>query len=98
MHVPPPSCPAFPQGGVSKATRGLHVSEDVLGGLNHVLRGGKVKYTEAISCGKGRDMGFNSVLQFELKISSGNAEVGAVAMMLCTNKLRLTYCVSVTCG
>ena len=33
------------------------------------------RYTEAISCGKGRDMGFNSILTFETKISCGNGEV-----------------------
>ena len=32
-------------------------------------------YTEAVSCGKGRDMGFNSILTFETKISCGNGEV-----------------------
>lgn len=63
------------RGGLSKATRGLHVSEDVLGGLNHTLRGGRITFTEAISCGKGRDMGFNSILTFETKISCGNGEV-----------------------
>ena len=47
------------QGGVSKSTRGLHVSEDMMGGLNHSLRGGDIKFTDTVSCGKGRDMGFN---------------------------------------
>ena len=47
------------QGGVSKSTRGLHVSEDMMGGLNHSLRGGGIKFTDTVSCGKGRDMGFN---------------------------------------
>jgi len=32
------------RGGISKATRNLHVSEDVFGGLNAVLRGGKIAY------------------------------------------------------
>jgi 1,3-beta-glucan synthase len=40
------------QGGVSKATRQLHISEDVFGGMNHTLRGGQIKYREYISCGK----------------------------------------------
>ena len=48
LHAP------ISQGGLSKATRGLHVSEDVMGGLNHMLRGADSKYSEAISCGKGR--------------------------------------------
>ena len=63
------------QGGVSKSTRGLHVSEDVMAGLNHTLRGGSVAYMEAVSCGKGRDTGFDSVLVFEAKVSAGNGEV-----------------------
>ena len=32
------------QGGVSKASRQLHLSEDIFGGMNLVLRGGRVKY------------------------------------------------------
>ncbi|KAG2448290.1 hypothetical protein HYH02_006874 [Chlamydomonas schloesseri] len=63
------------RGGVAKATRQLHISEDVFGGMNHTLRGGRIKYREYISCGKGRDMGFDSINAFEAKISSGFGEV-----------------------
>ena len=113
------------RGGVSKATRQLHISEDVFGGYNHCLRGGDIKYrcafltegevgegggrwcggghrgggrelrlppfrflvlisdppappppsrrqldarSEYISVGKGRDMGFDSINAFEIKI------------------------------
>ncbi|KAG2442515.1 hypothetical protein HXX76_002601 [Chlamydomonas incerta] len=63
------------RGGVAKATRQLHISEDVFGGMNHTLRGGQIKYREYISCGKGRDMGFDSINAFEAKISSGFGEV-----------------------
>lgn len=42
------------RGGVSKATRQLHISEDVFGGMNHTLRGGAIKYREYISVGKVR--------------------------------------------
>lgn len=62
------------RGGVSKATRGFHISEDVFAGYNHMLRGGKVKFKEYISCGKGRDMGFDSINSFESKVSGGNGE------------------------
>ena len=41
----------------------------------------QIGYTETISCGKGRDMGFNSILTFETKISCGNGEV-SVAVTL----------------
>ncbi|CAD7698647.1 unnamed protein product [Ostreobium quekettii] len=63
------------RGGISKATRNLHVSEDVFGGFNAGLRGGKVTYRDYISVGKGRDMSFVSINGFEIKISGGNGEV-----------------------
>ncbi|GLC51113.1 hypothetical protein PLESTB_000467200 [Pleodorina starrii] len=62
------------RGGLSKATRQLHISEDVFGGFNQLLRGGQIKYKEYISCGKGRDMGFDSINAFEIKISGGGGE------------------------
>ncbi len=45
------------RGGISKATRQLHLTEDVFCGCNHTLRGGRIRYKEYISCGKvgGRD-------------------------------------------
>ncbi len=46
------------QGGLSKATRQLHISEDVFGGYNHTLRGAQIKYKEYISCGKVRKTWF----------------------------------------
>lgn len=49
------------QGGMSKSSRGLHVSEDVFSGYNHTLRGARIKYKDYLSCGKGRDMGFDSI-------------------------------------
>ena len=64
---------AFSNGGVSKASRTLHVSEDIFAGFNTVLRGGGVEYLEYIHCGKGRDMGFTAINGFEQKISAGNA-------------------------
>ena len=60
-------------GGVSKASRTLHVSEDVFGGFNVVLRGGIVDFYEFIHCGKGRDITFQGVTGFEQKIAGGNA-------------------------
>jgi callose synthase len=35
-------------GGVSKASKGIHLSEDVYAGFNHTLRGGKVPYAEYV--------------------------------------------------
>ena len=60
-------------GGVSKASRTLHVSEDIFGGFNVVLRGGAVEYFEFIHCGKGRDITFGAVNSFEQKIAGGNS-------------------------
>ena len=57
-------------GGVSKASRTLHVSEDIFGGINVILRGGSISYEEFIHCGKGRDMGFIAVNGFEQKVST----------------------------
>jgi 1,3-beta-glucan synthase len=41
-------------GGVSKASRQLHLSEDIFGGINLVLRGGRVKYLGFMMVGKAR--------------------------------------------
>jgi len=62
------------QGGVSKATKGLNLSEDVFAGLDLTLRGGWTTYKEYFHVGKGRDMGFMSVLSFFSKVSMGNGE------------------------
>ena len=64
---------AISSGGVAKASRTLHVSEDIFGGFNVVLRGGTIDYAEFIHCGKGRDMSFVAVSGFETKISAGAA-------------------------
>eukprot|EP00929_Paragymnodinium_shiwhaense_P061983 TRINITY_DN30951_c0_g1_i1.p1 TRINITY_DN30951_c0_g1~~TRINITY_DN30951_c0_g1_i1.p1 ORF type:complete len:1604 (-),score=362.26 TRINITY_DN30951_c0_g1_i1:181-4992(-) len=62
------------QGGVSKATKGLNLSEDVFAGIDLALRGGWTAYREYFHVGKGRDMGFMSVLSFHSKVSMGNGE------------------------
>jgi len=62
------------QGGVSKGTRGLNLSEDVFAGLDLTLRGGWSQYREYFHVGKGRDMGFMSILSFFGKVSQGNGE------------------------
>ncbi|KAL3933773.1 MAG: hypothetical protein SGPRY_000137 [Prymnesium sp.] len=60
-------------GGVSKASRTLHLSEDIFGGINCIVRGGAVDFVEFVQVGKGRDMSFIGVNGFEQKISAGNA-------------------------
>jgi len=62
------------QGGVSKATKGLNLSEDIFAGIDLTLRGGWTAYREYFEVGKGRDMGFMSVMAFYAKVSRGNGE------------------------
>lgn len=60
------------RGGVSKASRGIHLSEDIFAGFNSVLRGGSVKFREYIQVGKGRDVGLQQLFKFEAKLAQGN--------------------------
>ncbi|KUL92169.1 hypothetical protein ZTR_02505 [Talaromyces verruculosus] len=62
------------RGGVSKAQKGLHLNEDIYAGMNAVLRGGRIKHCEYFQCGKGRDQGFGSILNFTTKIGTGMGE------------------------
>ncbi|ODQ77130.1 glycosyltransferase family 48 protein [Babjeviella inositovora NRRL Y-12698] len=62
------------RGGVSKAQKGLHLNEDIYAGMNALLRGGRIKHCEYYQCGKGRDMGFGSILNFTTKIGAGMGE------------------------
>lgn len=62
------------RGGISKAQKGLHLNEDIYAGMNAFNRGGRIKHIEYYQCGKGRDLGFGSVLAFFTKIGSGMGE------------------------
>ncbi|KAI8066573.1 1,3-beta-glucan synthase component-domain-containing protein [Gongronella butleri] len=62
------------RGGVSKAQKGLHLNEDIYAGMAAFTRGGKIKHTEYFQCGKGRDLGFGSILNFTTKIGTGMGE------------------------
>ncbi|KAG0174538.1 1,3-beta-D-glucan synthase [Apophysomyces sp. BC1015] len=62
------------RGGVSKAQKGLHLNEDIFAGMNAFTRGGRIKHTEYFQCGKGRDLGFGSILNFTTKIGTGMGE------------------------
>ncbi|MCJ1224128.1 1,3-beta-D-glucan synthase [Toensbergia leucococca] len=62
------------RGGVSKAQKGLHLNEDIYAGMNALLRGGRIKHCEFYQCGKGRDLGFGSILNFTTKIGTGMGE------------------------
>lgn len=62
------------RGGVSKAQKGLHLNEDIFAGMNALVRGGRIKHCEYYQCGKGRDLGFGSILNFTTKIGTGMGE------------------------
>ncbi|EEB06246.2 1,3-beta-glucan synthase subunit Bgs3 [Schizosaccharomyces japonicus yFS275] len=62
------------RGGVSKAQKGLHVNEDIYAGMTVLQRGGQIKHCEYFQCGKGRDLGFGTILNFTTKIGTGMGE------------------------
>ncbi|KAL1660315.1 glycosyltransferase family 48 protein [Schizophyllum commune] len=62
------------RGGVSKAQKGLHLNEDIFAGMTAVSRGGRIKHMEYYQCGKGRDLGFGTILNFQTKIGTGMGE------------------------
>ena len=61
-------------GGISKASKGINLSEDIFAGYNNVLRGGAVEFKEYVQVGKGRDVGMGQIYKFEAKLSQGAAE------------------------
>lgn len=62
------------QGGLSKASKTINLSEDVFAGFNSILRQGHVTYNEYMQVGKGRDVGLNQISKFEAKVANGNSE------------------------
>ena len=62
------------RGGISKAQKGLHLNEDIFAGMNAFGRGGKIKHMEYYQCGKGRDLGFGTILNFQTKLGNGMGE------------------------
>ncbi|XP_020577252.1 putative callose synthase 8 isoform X3 [Phalaenopsis equestris] len=62
------------QGGISKASKTINLSEGVFSGFNSILRQGHVTYHEYMQVGKGRDVGLNQISKFEAKLANGNGE------------------------
>jgi len=60
--------------GASKARKGLHLNEDIYAGMNAFGRGGRIKHIEYYQCGKGRDLGFGTILNFQTKLGTGMGE------------------------
>eukprot|EP00808_Paulinella_micropora_P006142 g12273.t1 len=61
-----------PRGGISKASKGINLSEDIFAGFNNTLRGGRCCMREYLQVGKGRDVGLRQLYLFEAKLSQGN--------------------------
>ncbi len=61
-------------GGVSKAQKGLHLNKDIFMGMNAFSHGGQIKHSEYYQCGKGHDLGFGTILNFQTKIGTGMGE------------------------
>jgi hypothetical protein len=55
-------CSMIGQGGISKGTKTLNLSEDIFAGKDATLRGHTIVHREYYQEGKGRDMGFLSIL------------------------------------
>ncbi|KAF9128263.1 1,3-beta-D-glucan synthase [Mortierella sp. 14UC] len=53
---------------------GLHLNEDIYAGMTAFNRGGHIKHSEYYQCGKGHDLGFGSILNFNTKIGTGIGE------------------------
>ncbi|KAG6610049.1 putative glycosyl transferase family 48 protein [Phytophthora cinnamomi] len=62
------------RGGISKASKGINLSEDIFAGYNNCMRGGSVTFPEYTKCGKGRDVGMQQIYKFEAKLAQGAAE------------------------
>lgn len=62
------------RGGISKASLGINLNEDIYAAYNTILRGGKIGFVEYVQAGKGRDLGFDAITGFETKLSCGAAE------------------------
>lgn len=62
------------RGGVSKAQKGLHLNEDIYAGIMVFCRGARIKHCEYYQCGKGRDLGFGTILNFITKLGNGMGE------------------------
>ena len=77
LHYGHPDCfdHAFvlTQGGTSKMSKLINVSEDIFGGINVVMRGGSVAYVDYLQVDKGRDVQYDAALSFEGKICGGTS-------------------------
>ena len=77
LHYGHPDCFNFAsvltQGGTSKISKLINVSEDIFGGINVFMRGGAIHYVDYIQVEKGRDVQFVAALAFEGKVAGGTS-------------------------
>lgn len=77
LHYGHPDCFDFgfvlTNGGTSKMSKTINVSEDIFGGINVVMRGGSVSYVDYLQVDKGRDVQYDAALAFEGKICGGTS-------------------------
>jgi len=64
---------ALVNGGTSKCSKTINVSEDIFGGINALVRGGSISYVDYMHVDKGRDVQYDAALGFEGKIAGGTA-------------------------
>ncbi|KAE9466125.1 hypothetical protein C3L33_01971, partial [Rhododendron williamsianum] len=69
------------RGGISKASRGINLSEDIFAGFNSTLRRGNITHHEYIQVGKGRDVGLNQISLFEAKVACVNGHIPFARMV-----------------
>ncbi|KAH9025349.1 glycosyl transferase [Lactarius deliciosus] len=62
------------RGSISKAQKGLHLNEDIFADMNAFDRGSHIKHSEYYQCGKGHDLSFGKILNFQTKIGTGMGE------------------------
>ncbi|KAL0910172.1 hypothetical protein M5K25_021119 [Dendrobium thyrsiflorum] len=62
------------RGDISKASRGINLSENIFAGFNSTLRQINITHHEYIQVGNGRDVGFNQISMFEAKVAYSNKE------------------------
>ncbi|KAH9170460.1 1,3-beta-glucan synthase component-domain-containing protein [Lactarius sanguifluus] len=58
----------------TRPQKGLHLNEDIYAGMNAFGCGGRIKHTEYYQCGKGCDLGFGTILNFQTKIGTSMGE------------------------
>jgi callose synthase len=63
-------------GGISKASKGINLSEDVFAGYAVGVRGGAVGFKEYCQVGKGRDVGVQQIYKFEAKLAQVRRAAG----------------------